>query len=77
MLLNTEAKRAERLEQEWHGKDGTFVDVHPLNVATESHTEVSVIGGIKVFLLPFPGFLETCTNISKPFLLKTTEWAYK
>eukprot|EP00668_Euglena_longa_P011164 GGOE01013546.1.p1 GENE.GGOE01013546.1~~GGOE01013546.1.p1 ORF type:complete len:275 (-),score=49.84 GGOE01013546.1:145-969(-) len=49
VLLNTEAKRAERLEQEWHSKDGKFVDVHPLNVATESHTEVTVVGGTKVF----------------------------
>lgn len=53
VLLNTEAKRAERIEQEWHNKDGTYVDVNSLNVATESHTEVAIVGGMKV-PLPFP-----------------------
>jgi|UniRef100_A0A7S4GCW3 hypothetical protein len=49
ILLNTEARRAERIEQEWHGKDGSLIDVQPLNVATDSHTEVAVVGNMKVY----------------------------
>jgi len=37
------------VEQEWHNKDGKYVDLHPLNVAAESHTEVAVVGGVKVY----------------------------
>jgi hypothetical protein len=48
-LLNSQVKRAERVEQEWHNKDGKYVDLHPLNVAAESHTEVAVVGGVKVY----------------------------
>lgn len=49
ILLNIEAKRAERLEQDWHGLDGTMIDMQPLNCATDSHSEVTVVGDKKVY----------------------------
>jgi len=48
VLLNTQMKRAERIEQAYHGKDATYVDVHPLHVCAESHSEVTNVGDVKV-----------------------------
>ena len=44
VILNTEGPRAHRMEQQWHGKDAKFVDVHPLHVSAASHTNAATIG---------------------------------
>jgi hypothetical protein len=49
ILLNSQMKRAERLEQEYHGKDATFVDLHPLHVCATSHNNVATIGDMTVY----------------------------
>eukprot|EP00992_Anisonema_acinus_P008546 TRINITY_DN4656_c0_g1_i1.p1 TRINITY_DN4656_c0_g1~~TRINITY_DN4656_c0_g1_i1.p1 ORF type:complete len:266 (+),score=43.73 TRINITY_DN4656_c0_g1_i1:49-846(+) len=48
VVLNTEANRAEHAEQLWHGKDPTWVDVRPLHVCPESHTEALTVGDGKL-----------------------------
>eukprot|EP00996_Jenningsia_fusiforme_P002876 NODE_3689_length_933_cov_336.877828_g3390_i0.p1 GENE.NODE_3689_length_933_cov_336.877828_g3390_i0~~NODE_3689_length_933_cov_336.877828_g3390_i0.p1 ORF type:complete len:285 (-),score=30.34 NODE_3689_length_933_cov_336.877828_g3390_i0:52-906(-) len=49
VLLNLEARRAEKQEQEYHGKDFKWIDSQPLHVASESHNEVATIGDYKVY----------------------------
>lgn len=49
VLLNAEAKFAEHAEQLWHGKDPTWIDVHPLHVCSESHSEAITVGDSKVY----------------------------
>lgn len=48
ILLNSQMKRAHRIEQAYHGKDATYVDVHPLNVSAASHTDTATVGDMLV-----------------------------
>jgi hypothetical protein len=49
VLLNSQMKRAIRLEQEYHGKDDKYVDVHPLHVCASSHNNVTTVGDLAVY----------------------------
>lgn len=48
VLLNTAQPRAQRIEQQWHGKDAKWVDVHPLHVCATSHSNASTVGDMVV-----------------------------